>query len=439
MIPSLRRAAAMLRLIAIAWTVSAMAHAETTATIDLATALRLAGANNPDVELARNAVRQAEAKHAEIRNKFFPWFTVGAGYHRLDGNTQDVVGNITSVSKQSYQAGLGVVAELRLGEAIYQSLAARQRTTASRHLLESVRHNLCAEAAAAYFDLLNAQAAMRVNEQAKTLAADYEAQVTAAVAAGIAFEGDQFRAQAQTLRHDLSIRKSLEDIQVASARLCEILRLPNGLNLRGVDNELVPLELSPKDASLSTQVGRALDHRPEIRSREALLEAARLDTEATVKGPLVPTVSLLATGGGLGGGKNNSTGDFDNSSELIFGLGWRFGPGGIFDTARIASARTVQEGESVLLDKTRLLVTREVLEATARVRSADSRLATSRKLLEATEKAYRLSRDRGATGVGGVLEILRAEEDLNFARLAWFELVAGYNKAQADLRRASGF
>ncbi len=423
------------RFIFIALLAPALASAET---IDLATALRLSGANNLDVELARNTVRQAEAKNAELRNKFFPWFTVGTGYRRLDGNTQDTPGNVSDVSKQSYTAGVGVVAELRLGEAIYQNLAAKQRATAAGHSLEAVRRNLHAEVSATYFDLLKAQAAMRVNEQSKSLANDYKAQVTAAVAAGVAFETDQFRAQSQALRHDLATRKALEDIQLASAKLCEMLRLPNGLDLRGNDNELVPLDFITPETTLSSQVNRALDRRPELRSREALLEAARLDTEATVKGPLIPDLSLRATTGGLGGGQGGSTGNFDDSSEVILGVGWRFGPGGIFDKARTATAQTLQEQESVLLEKTRLRITREVLEAMAKVRSIDARLAMIRKLLEATEKTYQLSRDRETTGVGGVLETLRDEEDLSLARLAYFELVAEYNKAQAALRYASG-
>jgi outer membrane protein TolC len=407
-------------------------------TIDLATALRLSGANNLDVELARNMVRQAEAKHAETRNKFFPWFTVGAGYRRIDGNTQDIVGDILDVSKQSYQGGVGVVGEVRIGEAIYQNLAAKQRAVAAGHALETMRRSLHAEVSTTYFNLLKAQAAMRVSEQSKGLAADYEKQVTAAVAAGVAFEADQYRAQAQSLRHDLATRKALEDIQLASAKLCELLRLPNGLDLRGLDGELVPLDYVTPDATLASQVSRALDRRPELRSREAMLEAARLDTEATVKGPLVPDVFLRANTGGLGGGRNGSMGDFADSSEVVVGIGWRIGPGGIFDKARTATAQTLQDQESVLLEKTRLRITREVIEAMAKVRSIDARLATTRKLLEATEKTYQLSRDRGATGVGGVLETLRAEEDLSFARLAYFELVADFNKAQAALRQATG-
>ena len=54
-------------------------------------------------------------------------------------------------------------------------------------------------------------------------------------------------------------------------------------------------------------IGQGQCHPPpgksNLRGREALLEAARLDTEATVKGTLVPALSLRATTGGLGGGK----------------------------------------------------------------------------------------------------------------------------------------
>ncbi len=428
----------MRTLIFLAALIPALAAADATTTINLATALRLAGAAPVDLELARNNLRQAQANYAETRAKFFPWLGLGAGYHRLDGNTQDAAGNIIDASKQTYQTGLGVVAELRLGEAIYQSIAAKQRAAAAGHALESVRKDLLAEVSNGYFDLLRAQAAWQVSTQSTSLAADYATQVSAAVASGLAFEADQYRAQAQVLRHDLTTRKALEEIQVASAHLCEWLRLPHGLDLRGLDAELVPINLSPPNASLGSQVRLALDHRPELRNREALLEAARSDSAAAVNGPLVPDLSLRANTGGLGGGKNTNSSNFGGTSEFMLGVGWRIGPGGLFDQARTESARASESAAHLLLDKSRLRVSREVLEAMARVRSIDARLATTRKLLELSEKTYHLSRDRGATGVGGVLETLRAEEDLSFARLTWFELVAEYNKAQANLRRALG-
>lgn len=271
---------------------------------------------------------------------------------------------------------------------------------------QSVRQNLPAEVGAGFFDLLRAQAALEVGEESKTLAADYETQVTAAVAAGVAFEADQYRAQAQALRHELATHKALEYVAPS--------------------------------AVLGGQVRRALDKCPELRSREALLEAARADTEATTKASLIPDLSLRATTGGLGGGKNGNSGSFDDSSEFMLGVVWRIGPGGLFDHARTASACAAEASEDILLEKARPRITCEVLEAMARVRSVEARLVIVRKLLEATEKSYQLSLDRSSTGVGGVLETLRSEEDLSFARLAWFELVTEYHKAQLALRRACG-
>src|ERR1043165_7582569 len=62
--------------------------------IDLATALRLAGAQNLDVAIARERVKEAKAQHDQARMQFLPWLSPGIGYRRHDGNIQDVVGNV---------------------------------------------------------------------------------------------------------------------------------------------------------------------------------------------------------------------------------------------------------------------------------------------------------------------------------------------------------
>ena len=129
----------------------------------------------------------------------------------------------------------------------------------------------------------------------------------------------------------------------------------------------MPLNLSPPTASLGSQVRLALEHRPELRNREALLEAARSDTAAAINGPLVPDLSLRANTGGLGGGKNTRSGNFGGTSEFMLGVGWRIGPGGLFDQARTESAHASEAAAHLLLDKTRLRVSREVIEAMARV------------------------------------------------------------------------
>jgi outer membrane protein TolC len=56
--------------------------------IDLATALRLAGAQNLDIQIARENYKEAQAKHDSAVEQFFPWVSLGVGYHRRDGVAQ---------------------------------------------------------------------------------------------------------------------------------------------------------------------------------------------------------------------------------------------------------------------------------------------------------------------------------------------------------------
>jgi outer membrane protein TolC len=386
--------------------------------INLAAALRLCGANHLEVESARVALRTAKAQHTDARRKYFPWMMIGADYSRQAGNMQDIPGNVTEESKNSYHANLAIVSELRIGEVMYQTLAAKQRAQAASHDVDAARNIAVAEVTQAYFRLLRAQASL--------------------VSAGVAPEADQMRAQVQSLRHDLMIRKCQEDIQIASARLCEILRLPNGLNLRGDANEMAPLALVDTNATLGTFVREALSHRPELRSREAMLSAAKTDAEGALKAPWYPTASVRGTFGGFGGGKGSNTGNFDDSNAVMFGLGWRIGPGGLFDKTRHATADSLADQEALLMEHTQQKITREVLESTASVRSLKDRIVIVERLLESAEKAYTLTRERGKQGIGTVMETLRSEEDLSFARLAYFDLVTESNIAQSKLRCAMG-
>ncbi len=406
--------------------------------INLATALRLAGANHLDIEAARVSLQTARAEYADTRRKFFPWLSVGTSYHRTAGNLQDIPGNVTEESKNNYQAGIGVAAELRIGEAIYRSLSAKQRTKAAEHQVDAARNQSVTQVTQAYFRLLRAQASLQVSQQSRMLAGDYETQLAAAVKAGVAFEADQLRAQVQTFRHDLMIRKTQEDVETASAKLCEMLKLPNGLSLRGDTGELTPLTYVSPDASLSSLVTTALNQRPELRSREAMLAAAKTDAEGTRKAPYYPDLTLRGFVGGFGGGFNSSTGNFDDTADGVIGLGWRVGPGGLFDTQRSTTANSLADQETVLVEKTRQRITREVLESVSSTRSLRDRRAIAEKLLASAEKAYALTRERGKQGIGGVMETLRSEEDLSFARLAYFDLITESNIAQTQLRYALG-
>ncbi len=89
--------------------------------IDLPTTLQLAGAQNLDIQLARERLSEAQANRQSTLEQFFPWLNVGAAYHRRDGATQAVPpGTISDAHFQSYNPGAALTAQMDLGDAIYK-------------------------------------------------------------------------------------------------------------------------------------------------------------------------------------------------------------------------------------------------------------------------------------------------------------------------------
>ena len=90
--------------------------------IDLPTVLRLAGARNLDVQIARQALNEAQANRQSALEQFIPSLTPGVAYHQRDGMAQAVpAGTVSDTHFQSYAPGGTVAAQVVLGDSIYQA------------------------------------------------------------------------------------------------------------------------------------------------------------------------------------------------------------------------------------------------------------------------------------------------------------------------------
>ena len=220
--------------------------------IDLPTALRLANAQNLDIQIARERLKEARANHESAGELFFPWISPGAVYRRHENRIQDVVGNIIDADKHSYTVGGGLTGQMDLGDAIYKSLTARQLVNAADHGLESQRQDSTLAAAQGYYDLAKAQAMVNVVKEALGISQEYQKQLHDAVAAGLAFKGDELRVQTQTERYQITLRRALEQQRVAAARLAQVLHLDSSLELVSQESDLLPLTLVEANAPLDS-------------------------------------------------------------------------------------------------------------------------------------------------------------------------------------------
>jgi outer membrane protein TolC len=407
-------------------------------TIDLATALRLAGAQSLDVKLAGERLREAQANHDQARMKFFPWIAPGIGFKKHEGSIQDVQGNIIDASKQSYSLGASLTANLDLGQARYESLAAKQLVNAARESVEVRKQDAAFAAASGYFDLLRAQGSIGAARDAVRIAESFAEQVRRAVSAGIAFAGDTARAEVQVEKNKLLLRQAEEFRVVASARLAQSLRLPPNIELAATDAELAPMSLSDTNATIDSLISQAIAERPELRQFAAQHAAAVESARGEKEGRAIPTITASAFAGGLGGGTGGDFGNFGESSDIAIGLGWRFGPGGFCDKGRIAAAESRERSSVIAQEKTRDEVVLNVVESRAHAQSLADQLETSRRALEAAERLHKFSIDRKEFGIGAVMEAVQSEQELTRARLDYLSLIAEHNKAQFALRHATG-
>jgi outer membrane protein TolC len=407
-------------------------------TIDLPTVLRLASAQNLDVQIAREKLTQAKASYDGALLQFLPWLSPGIAFRRHDNFIQDVAGNIIEVHKESYAPGVTVNAQVDIGDALYKSLAARQTVQAADHALEAQRQTTLLSAVQGYFDLSRAQAQLTVDNEALRISKNLAQQLTSAVNAGLAYKGDLLRAEVQSGQTALSLRQALEQQRIAAARLAEILHLDPAVELVARETELLPLSLVPTNAALSPLVGQALAQRPELQASHSLIGAAQSAHKGTTIGPLIPSLGGQAFLGGLGGGIDNQPHPFGESEDFTAYLSWRIGPGGLFDSSRTRLAESRLEDARLGEEKLRDQITREVVESITRFRSLAEQLNTAKHNLELATEAEKLAEQRQEFAIGAVLEDIQTQQDLTRARNDFINAVAEFNKSQYALLHATG-
>lgn len=425
-------------LVALFTLVSSAQTTNTAQPIDLPTTLRLAGAQNLDVQIARERLVEAKANHASAVANFFPWLAPGISYRQHDGKLQDVQGNIIDVHKHSYEPGAALRMQLDLGDALYKSLVTKQLANAAEHASEAQRQDSVFAAVQAYFDLALAQAARDVSIDALNISSNFYRQTSEAVSAGLTFKGDALRVAVEKERNQFALLQAQEQERVTATRLAQVLHLDPVVELEAQNSDLAPLALIETNAALDSLVQQTLVSRPELKRNQSLVSAARESKSGALYGPLIPSVGAQGFFGGLGGGREGISDTFASQEDYALGIAWRLGPGGLFDVTRVHAAEARLRIEGLTLQSLRDDITRQTVEAFAHWQARREQIESAQRALEAAQEGLRLAEQRKEFAVGIVLENIQAEQDLTRSRLDYFRAVAAFNQAQYALRKAVG-
>jgi outer membrane protein TolC len=408
-----------------------------TQVIDLPTALRLAGLNNLDLALVREAEQQAVAANDSATLAFFPWLDAGVGYARRTGAFQQASGVLLEADAELDQRALSLNAGIDVGAALFNKFAARQLESAARYQVEAARNDTALAAAGAYFDLVNAMAATDIAQEAVRISSEYEQQLQRAFAIGLSNRSDVLRVGVQTQRYQILLRQAQAAAQSHSATLATVLHLDPTLLLQPLDRLVVPPTLVPLDGGVAALVSEGLAARPELKSSAAAVAAAQDAQRSARYGPLIPSLGASAAAGQVRGGANGDLTDYLGAHDVIIGVQWRIGPGGLLDFGRTESADSQLRQQRLGNEKLRQGIAQQVMDAYTAARAGADQIQLARRSVELAAESLKLSEERKEFGVYAVLEVIQAQQDLTQARNDYSQALTQYAKAQYALAHAA--
>ncbi len=428
--------------------------------IDLNTALRLAGVQNPELNVARQRVLESVALRQLAAAKFLPSLNLGMNYDTHTGVLQQSNGNILSVNRSAVYIGAGANAVaagtvnipgvLLTGNpavGVYAYLASRQVVAQREFNAVGVRNQVFLQVTLAYSELIRAEGQRAIALQAREEAREIARLTYTYARAGEGRPADANRAAAELAIREANVQEAEGAVLTTSARLAQIINVDTSIRLHPTDAWAVPLPIVPDPIPVAQLIAMALVQRPELASQRAAVRAALLALDSAKVLPFSPNVILGFSGGGFGGGSNLVRpffGGFGGRSDFDAVAYWSLLNMGVGNMALINRARAEMQATHYqqigILNRVRA----EVAENYALTHARFAQIVTNEQAIQAALGAFQKDLDRvRARAVERGREVLPIELLNSFRLLAqsrsgYLDAIVDYNRAQFGLYVALG-
>jgi outer membrane protein TolC len=422
--------------------------------LDLATALRLAGANNLQIALAGERVRQAQARLQGAEALWLPSLQFGAGYNNHEGRIQDTGGRIVEVRRSGVFAGGGPnsgpaaltggdgSSRLALGvplvDLFFAPLARRQEVEAANAARATTFNDTLLQAGLGYLTLVQTAEQVAIAGEAVEHATELVRLIDSQVRAGKAIAADLLRAKAELADRQRQQLQAQETVRVASTDLARLLRLDATLSLVPAETQPAPVDLVDADAPLPALLAQGIAGRPELAENRAVVETALARLRQEKCRPWVPDLQVGYSAGVYGGGAGSFVGDFGGRGDFDAILVWELRSLG-FGNRALQRERASQVRQARLSgEDVRDAIAAEIVRAYYRVRLRRRQIEAARAQVQAAAEALPLNFKGVLDGALRAIEALQAVQTLALARTHYLAAVLDYNRAQLELLRALG-
>jgi outer membrane protein TolC len=426
--------------------------------INLATALRLAGARPLVIAAAQASVEIADAQLQRARVQWLPTFSAGGGYYHHDGATQGQSGTFYNNSKDQAIFGGGLLARVAGTEALFAPLAARQVLQSRTFDVQTARNDSLLLTAEAYFRLQQARGRLAASQDVLDRGLKLAKTIDFA-RLGQEKPTDLHRARTLKANFEEEIVSAREQWQIASTDLSQILRLDPTVTLNPAEGPDLSVTLISADAKLETLIPIGLTNRPELASQQALVQAAITRLRQERLRPLIPNLVVEGNpgptgpgnafmGGIFGSSLNGAPNPWESRDDVSIGLVWELQNLGFGNRALVRERRAERQQALVELTHIQDLVAADIARAVNQVASAHKRMTISLEGVHEAWLAYSGSEseigkimkvDDVSTQVRRVFEVIDALRTLANSYTSYFQAISDYNQAQFRLYRALGY
>jgi outer membrane protein TolC len=396
--------------------------------IDLATAIRMAGTSNLDINRAREVVTQSRIQLERAHLLLLPNLSIGSTYFNHQGKIAKTEGNIIEANKDALFVGGGPTMSVSFADAVFAPLVARQTADATRVGARRIHNDTLLNVAEAYFAVMRARRRLaRVDVTLENLASDKASPIRAGSRgllpvvdamqkAGVAeaLKAEVYRVQVEVLRRQEERTAAQQEFRVAVAELARLLRLDPATPLWPIEDFRFPLEwYAPwSNQSVDEQVRTALTNRPELAENQFLVQAAVERVRAARYRPFMPNLIVNYAWGDFGGGPDLTKNGFGPSGRLLhFGtrsdfdvtLAWRLQNMGFGNRVEIREQESLVRQANLRQIQLQDIVITQVIQTNELVKAWQDRVAITQSAMF----------DKTGKPAGPVFEALRQ----NFTRI----------------------
>lgn len=432
--------------------------------IDLPTTLRLAGARDLDIAIARQRIAESVADLSAARALWLPSLFVGPTWTRLDGQVQTIAGPLITTSRSALFLGAtaaggtaisaappgsgyppvnGLTSVLRFSDAIFEPLAARKVVSARKAGYQATTNDALLAVALAYLELQFAAGRLAVAREAAGYAARLAEITRVFEGAGAGIEANYRRSLTEKDHQDQLAAAAAGDLKVASAEIIRLLNLDPRLVVAPTEPPEMLFRLVSDSSPLDDLVVAGLHHRPELAQAQAIVGATLARLKQARLRPLIPSLAWSYAGGGFGGGQNAFFGNFSARGDAAVSLNWELQNLGFTDLALMRKTEAQNRAAALELMKTQNQVAADVVSAYEARAAASLRLERATRARTEAVRSLELNfvnieRGGGLPGATLPIEVLQPVQALAQVRTDYLAAAIAYNRAQFQLYRALG-